>query len=43
MYVIVEQVGTGSRIIFDRGWMAKIGIEEGLKRTADWYKKNGYL
>ena len=28
MYVLVEQIGTGSRIILDRGWMARIGIEE---------------
>ncbi len=27
----------------DLGYEAKIGIEEGLKSTADWYKKNGYL
>ncbi len=28
MYMIVEQVGIGSRIILNHGWMAKIGIEE---------------
>jgi nucleoside-diphosphate-sugar epimerase len=27
----------------DLGYQPKIGIEEGLKRTADWYKNNGYL
>ncbi len=25
------------------GYQPKVGIEEGLKRTADWYKANGYL
>ena len=25
------------------GYVPKIGIEEGLKATADWYKENGYL
>ena len=28
MYVLVDQIGLGSRIIFDRGWMAKIGVGE---------------
>ena len=27
----------------DLGYEPMIGIEEGLKRTADWYKENGYL
>ena len=27
----------------DLGYQPKVGIEEGLKRTADWYKANGYL
>jgi nucleoside-diphosphate-sugar epimerase len=27
----------------DLGYQPRIGIEEGLKRTADWYKNNGYL
>ncbi len=35
MYVLVEQVGAGSRIILDRGWMAKIGIEEVGAQVAD--------
>lgn len=25
------------------GYLPKIGIDEGLKRTAEWYKKEGYL
>jgi len=27
----------------DLGYQPKIAIEEGLKRTADWYRENGYL
>jgi len=27
----------------DLGYKPKIGIDEGLKRTAEWYKKEGYL
>ncbi len=25
------------------GYQPKVGIDEGLKRTAEWYKKEGYL
>jgi hypothetical protein len=35
MYVIVEQIGAGSRIILDRGCMAKIGIAETGAQVAD--------
>lgn len=28
MYVLVERIGMGSRIILDRGWMARIGVDE---------------
>jgi len=35
MHVLVEQVGTGSRIILDRGLMAKIGIEEVGEQLVD--------
>ncbi len=35
MYVIVEQVGIGSRIILNRGLMAKIGIEEVGEQVVD--------
>lgn len=27
----------------DLGYQPKIGLDEGLKRTAEWYKKEGYL
>ena len=27
----------------DLGYQPKVGIDEGLKRTAEWYKKEGYL
>jgi len=28
MYVLVERIGMGSRVILDRGWMARIGVDE---------------
>lgn len=27
----------------DLGYQPKVGIDEGLKMTAEWYKKEGYL
>jgi nucleoside-diphosphate-sugar epimerase len=27
----------------DLGYLPKVGIDEGLRRTAEWYKKEGYL
>ena len=35
MYVLVEQVGVGTRIILERGFLAKIGIEEKAAQVAD--------
>ena len=34
MYVLVERVGWGSRLILDRGLLAKIGIEEAGAQVA---------
>jgi nucleoside-diphosphate-sugar epimerase len=27
----------------DLGYQAKVGIDEGLRRTADWYRKGDFL
>ncbi len=32
-----------SRAKRDLGYVPRIGIEEGLRRTGDWYRRNGYL
>jgi len=27
----------------DLGWTPKVGLDEGLRRTAEWYRQEGYL
>ena len=30
-------------LIRDTGWRAKVDLETGLERTADWYRREGWL
>jgi len=30
-------------LIRDTGWRAKVDLETGLRRTADWYRREGWL